>query len=83
MGIIRYIKNQFRHDRNMKKALQDQYEELMLIRQLLVEQRCLSLNEKTMHSHERGVTEERMCDHEVVVSLTSFGSRIYDVSLVI
>lgn len=83
MGIVRYIKNQFRHDCNMKKALQDQYEELMLIRQLLVEQRCLSLNEKTMHSHESGVTEERLCDHEVVVSLTSFGKRIHDVSFVI
>lgn len=83
MGLARYIKNQFRHDRNVKKAFQDQYEELMLIRQLLVEQRCLSLNEKTMNSHEMGITEERLCDHEVVVSLTSYGNRIYDVSLVI
>ena len=83
MGVIRYIKNQFRHDRNVKKAFQDQYEELMLIRQLLVEQRCLSLNEKTMNSHEMGITNERLCDHEVVVSLTSYGNRIYDVSLAI
>ena len=83
MGVIRYIKNQFRHDRDVKKAFQNQYEELMLIRQLLVEQRCLSLNEKTMNSREMGITEERLCDHEVVVSLTSYRNRIYDVSLVI
>lgn len=83
MGLARYIKNQFRHDRNVKKAFQDQYEELMLIRQMLVEQRCLSLNEKTMSSHEMGISKERLCDHEVIVSLTSYGNRIYDVSLVI
>ncbi len=83
MGIVRYIKNQLRHDRNIKKALQDQYEELMLIRQMLVEQRCESLNDKTMNSHESGVSSDKICDNEVIVSLTSFGSRIYDVSLVI
>lgn len=83
MGVCRYIKNQFRHDRNVKKSFQDQYEELMLIQQLLVEQRCLSLNDKTMNTEEMGITEKCLCDHEIVVSLTSYGNRIYDVSLVI
>ncbi len=83
MGIIRYIKNQFRHDRNMKRILAGQNEELRQIRTLLMEQRILWFHEKTMMAKESGISEEPLCDHEVVVSLTSFGKRIYDVHLAI
>ena len=83
MGIIRYIKNQFRHDRNMKRILAGQNEELRQIRTLLMEQRIHWFHEKTMMAKELGISEEPLCDHEVVVSLTSFGKRIYDVHLAI
>ena len=83
MGLVRFIKNQLRHDRNMKQALGNQYEELLLTRMLLVEQMSRSLTEKTLNCSQMGITEDRLCDHEVVVSLTSFGKRIYDVPVVI
>ena len=83
MGLVRFIKNQLRHDRNMKQALGNQYEELLLTRMLLVEQMSRSLTEKTLNCRQMGITEDRLCDHEVVVSLTSFGKRIYDVPVVI
>ena len=83
MGFVRYIKNQFRHDRNMKRMLSEQNEELRQIRTLLMEQRIHAFREKTLMSKEMGISGERLCDNEVVVSLTSFGKRIYDVHLAI
>lgn len=63
--------------------LSEQNEELRQIRKLLMEQRIHWFREKSMTTKEMGVSEERLCDHEVVVSLTSFGKRIYDVHLAI
>lgn len=39
--------------------------------------------DKTLHCHERGVSDERLCPEEVVVSLTSYGNRIHDVHLAV
>lgn len=39
--------------------------------------------DKTLHSQERGVTDEKLCDEEVIVSLTSHGNRIHNVHLAI
>lgn len=39
-----------------------------------------ALIEKALHSTEMGVTSEKLCEHEVVVSLTSYGRRLYDVA---
>ena len=39
--------------------------------------------DKTMHSNERGVSDERLCDEEVIVSLSSHGNRVHDVHLAI
>ena len=83
MGLVRYLKNQFRHDRNIKRILTEQNEEMRQIRSLLIEQRIHELREKTLNSKEMGVSAERPCGHEVVVSLTSFGKRIYDTHLAI
>lgn len=83
MGVIRYLKNMFRHDRNMKRILTEQNEEIRQIRSLLIEQRIHELQEKTLNSKEMGISSEHLCDQEVVVSLTSFGKRIYDVHLAI
>lgn len=83
MGMFRYLNNVIRHDRNTKRILAEQNEELLQIRTLLMEQRIHWFREKTMTAKEKGVSEERLCDHEVVVSLTSFGRRVYDVHLAI
>lgn len=83
MGIFRHIKNRVCHDRNMKRMLREQNEGLLQIRTMLMEQRIHAFREKTLMSKEMGVSGERLCDNEVVVSLTSFGKRIYDVHLAI
>ena len=83
MGLFRYVNNMFRHDRNIKRMLTEQNEELRQIRTLLMEQRIHEFREKTLTSREMGVSEESQCDQDVVVSLTSFGKRIYDVPLAI
>lgn len=83
MGIFRHIKNQIRHDRNTKKALADLYGDLTLTRMTVIEQMSRQLIEKTLNSSQMGISDDRLCDHEVVVSLTSFGRRIYDVSIAI
>lgn len=41
------------------------------------------LNDKTLNSSEKGVSKEAISDKEVIVSLTSYGSRIYEVYLAI
>ena len=41
------------------------------------------LNNKTLNSSEKGVSNEAISDKEVIVSLTSYGPRIYEVYLAI
>lgn len=53
------------------------------LHQNLFEQKSLQLTEKAFHSTERGVSSEKLGDEEIVVSLTSYGKRIYDVYLAI
>ena len=53
------------------------------LHQNLFERKSLQLTEKAVHSTERGVSSEKLGDEEIVVSLTSYGKRIYDVYLAI
>jgi len=55
----------------------------LLIRQILFESKAIFLTEKAIHSAESGVSPEKLCEEEVIVSLTSYGKRIYDVYLAI
>lgn len=87
MGLSRYIKNLFRHDRNTRRQLNDlslrldkQSKELYVIKEL---QRKAYLQDKVMNSTEMGVSAQKLCDEEVVVSLTSYGPRINEVYLAI
>lgn len=45
--------------------------------------RAENLTQKTLNSKESGVSSERLCESEVIVSLTSFGKRIMEVYLTI
>lgn len=87
MGIVRYIRNQFRHDRNVKQALDRERWLLEDIKQAIylesIQHRIDYLRDKVLNSNESGVSGERICDSELIVSLTSFGNRIYDVCLAI
>lgn len=53
------------------------------LRQNLFEQRADRLTEKTFHVRDSGISNERICNEEVIVSLTSYGKRIYDAYLAI
>lgn len=53
------------------------------LRQALFEQRASCLTEKTIYSRELGISSEKMCSEEVIVSLTSYGKRIHDAYLAI
>lgn len=87
MGLVRYIRNQFRHDRNMKRLLEDNAVALsdleQEIRREAISRRADWLKEKVMSCFEPGVTDERYDGTEVIVSLTSFGKRINEVYLAI
>ena len=87
MGIIKYIKNQIWHDRNTKSLLDQAQRKLnrlqSVIDEMVSQNRMDYLRDKTLYSHEFGISEEKCCENELVVSLTTFGKRIYDVYLAI
>ncbi len=45
--------------------------------------RRLQLEDKILHSTEPGVSSERYCDHDIVISLTTYGRRLEDVCFTI
>ncbi len=45
--------------------------------------RRLQLEDKILHSTEPGVSSERYCDHDIVLSLTTYGRRLEDVCFTI
>lgn len=87
MGIKRYLSNILRHDRNMRDALeqirQHQEQTDVLILDSVLKLRIENLRQHIMHCEKSGITSDKLCDEEVIVSLTSFGKRIYDVCLAI
>ena len=86
MGLVRYIKNQFRHDRNMKRMIDANATALSGLEQEIkheaISRRVDLLKAKVMSCDEQGVTEENYGE-EIIVSLTSFGKRINEVYLAI
>lgn len=47
---------------------------------LLFEIRKNQMIEHILHDSDRGVTENKYCNHDIIVSLTTHGKRIYDVA---
>ncbi len=47
------------------------------------ENRRLQLIEHILHDQESGIAQERYTDHDIIVSLTTFGKRIHDVAFTI
>lgn len=87
MGLLNYIQNQIWHDRNTRSNLDQVQHKLNRIQSVLDEMvsqnRIDYLRDKTLNSHESGISVEKSCESELVVSLTTFGRRIYDVYLAI
>lgn len=87
MGLLKYIKNHIWHDRNTRSSLDQAQHKLNRIQSVLDEMvsqnRMDYLRDKTLNSHESGISDEKCCESELVVSLTTFGKRIYDVYLAI
>jgi hypothetical protein len=71
----------------MKRYLDEEQKEIEKIRLKLeamdLKMRVDFLREKTLNSSAIGVSDEKLCDSEVVVSLTSFGKRIFDTYLAV
>ena len=45
--------------------------------------RILQLQNQNFSSVEIGITNQKYCEHDIIISLTSYGKRIYDVYLTI
>ncbi len=87
MGLKAYIKNLFRHDRNTRQSLHEVNANVLQtlgnIKQIHERIRIQYLQDKMLNSKELGIVNDKLCDHEVVVSLTTYGIRIHDVYLAI
>lgn len=87
MSIVSYLKKQVRHDWNTRKRLENIDSSISRLQQeqnkLFVQQRIYDMQDKVMNCTLPGVTSDPLCGEEVIVSLTTFGKRIYDVYLAI
>lgn len=87
MGLKSYIRNWFRHDRNVKRMLKeikfDQENLMEQMKKMQEYQRVYYLQDKALHCTDKGVSQSMLCDEEVIVSLTSYGARINEVYLAI
>ena len=78
MGIKSFLRDSLHHDRNMRVRFDElQYNIETFKTQHLIWQ----LRNMTLNSHEPGVAVKRFCEHEVIVSLTTFSNRIDNVYL--
>lgn len=47
------------------------------------DRRRIVLEQNILHLKESGVSSEKYCDHDIIVSLTSYGKRLYEVAITI
>lgn len=80
MGIKRFLYNRLHQDHNTRKQLNELHNQLNQIQsdiEVLKTQSLINkLHEKTLYSHELGISTEQYCEHEIIVSLTTFSTRI-------
>ena len=71
---------------SIKRAVHMEYHTRRVLQEMQQLKYCMRhdrLVEKTLNSKESGVTTDRLCEYEVIVSLTTYGKRLYDVALTI
>lgn len=87
MGILNYLRNRIWHDietRKAQRSISDTLSEVQhLQKQVLYDQIVSRFHEKAMFSTEPGTTPSLFNGEEVIVSLTTFGTRINDVYLTV
>ena len=91
MGLKRFLYNWIHHDQNIRKELSrlrtdvivSRHEVCEAIKDNTLARKIDYLKDKTLNSVDVGVSSERYCQNEIIVSLTSHGQRIYDVYLAI
>lgn len=87
MGVLNYLRNRLWHDIETRKAQRSITETLFevqrLQKQVLYDQIVSRFHEKAMHSTEPGTTSSLFRGEEIIISLTTFGTRINDVYLTI
>ena len=54
-----------------------------LAQKIYFNQRKYILEQNILNSNHSGITTERYCNHDIIVSLTTYGKRLYDVHLAI
>ena len=54
-----------------------------LVHQIRFNQKKYLLEQNILHNQESGITDEKYCAHDIIVSLTTYSKRIYDVHLTI
>lgn len=69
--------------RNIREKLWHTREITSRLENLKFEIARSTLQEKLMHSTITGIADSRYCGHDIIVSLTTHGKRIYDVALAI
>ena len=84
MGIRRYIKNMFQHIGHTRFHLNRIDERLnpitSMVQKYHAQFRVAILQDKIVNCTTMGITSESICDHEVIVSLTTHGKRIFKMS---
>lgn len=87
MAIIRYINNIIHHDRNIRNKLQEIDTKLSELSNSFsdfkIQNRIEQLREKTLNCKEIGISSEKYCEYPIIVSMTTYGERIFESYLAI
>lgn len=84
MDVIKYLKNLFHPFETIANIVYSQScSTNSLLHQSFFNQKALQLTECALHSTEKSISSGKICKEEIIVSLTSYGKRIYDVYLAI
>lgn len=85
MGFFRFLRSHLYHDHNTRIQLNELHNQLSQIQNdiedLKTQNLINRLHEKTLCCHELGISSEQYCEQEIIVSLTTFCTRIDKVYL--
>jgi len=80
MSFIKQLKSAIRQANNLASL---HSEIAQLYTNITYNNRIQELNSYVLHSTESGITNMRYCDHEIIISLTTYEPRLYEVYLAI
>ncbi|OWV05678.1 MULTISPECIES: hypothetical protein [unclassified Fibrobacter] len=83
MNILRYINALIHPFDTIASIIDSKNSELQKNISNIFEYTAYDLTKQSLSSKENGISTEKICDNEVIVSLTSYGKRIHDVYLAI